>query len=134
MQIDWILIERLVKFGTVGSISFVIDFGLTYYCKERLKLNKFVANAIGFLVSVCFNFMLNKYWTFHSIQSDFGMQFAKFMTIACFSLIFNTFIVYLLHSKIRMNFYLSKMIAVFCGMFFNYSMNSLYTFTPSPSA
>jgi putative flippase GtrA len=129
MPLDWIFIERLVKFGIVGSISFVIDFGLTYFGKEKLKLNKFIANTIGFIFSVGVNFMLNKYWTFQSMDTNFGVQFAKFITIASFALIINSIIIYLLNVKIRMNFYFSKLIAVFIVMFFNYSMNTLYTFT-----
>lgn len=129
MPIDWIFIERLLKFGVVGSISFVIDFSLTYFGKEKLKLNKFVANTIGFVFSVWVNFLLNKFWTFQSMDTNLGLQFAKFVTIASFALIINSIIIYLLNVKIRMNFYFSKLIAVFIVMFFNYSMNTLYTFT-----
>lgn len=129
MTIDWNFLARVAKFGTVGAISFVIDFGLTYFCKEKLKFNKFVANAIGFIVSVLVNFSLNRFWTFQSNTNDIGIQFLKFIAIASFALVLNTIIIYLLNSKIRLNFYLSKAMAVFIVMFYNYSMNSLFTFT-----
>ncbi len=134
MPIDWNLIERLTKFGIVGAIGFVIDFGLTYFCKEKLKFNKFIANTIGFCVSVVVNFTLNRFWTFHAINSDLGIQFVKFITIACFALFLNSVLIYVLNVKIRMNFYLSKLIAVFIVMFFNYSLSTLYTFNNSPQS
>lgn len=128
---NWDFIYRLIKFGIVGGLGFVIDFSLTYYGKEKLKLNKFMANTIGFAVSVAVNFTLNKLWTFESTNADAGIQFAKFITITGFALIINSIIIYLLNVKIHMNFYLSKLIAVFIVMFFNYSMHSLYTFSNS---
>lgn len=127
-QLDWQFLERILKFGIVGSISFVIDFGTTYFCKERLKVNKFIANAIGFVISVIVNFSLNKYWTFNTTTSNYGVEFIKFIAITSFALIINSILIYLFNSKIKMNFYLSKLIAVFIVMFFNYSMHSIYTF------
>jgi putative flippase GtrA len=128
MQVSWDLIERIAKFGIVGGFCFVIDFSITYYLKEKSKVYKFVANASGFIVSVIVNFMLNKYWTFKASNIDATTQFVKFITIASFALMINSVIIYLLNVKIRMNFYLSKIIAVFIVMFFNYSMQALFTF------
>ena len=122
-------IYRILKFGTVGLICFFIDFGITYFFKEKLKFNKFTANAIGFLISVIINFTLNRMWTFQSTTADIEMQFLKFISIASFALIINSVIIYLLNVKIRFNFYLSKLAAVFIVMFYNYSMNVLFTFT-----
>lgn len=122
-------IYRLLKFGLVGFFCFFIDFGLTYLFKEKLRWNKFSANTIGFLTSAVINFTLNRMWTFQSHALDVEMQFMKFITIASFALILNSIIIYLLNVKIRLNFYLSKLVAVFIVMFYNYSMNALFTFT-----
>lgn len=127
--VDREFIERILKFGIVGAISFVIDFGLTYILKEKLKQNKFIANTTGFAISATFNFIINRYWTFHSLEDDMYIQFVKFISIASFALLLNTIIIYVLNTKIRFNFYISKLIAVFIVMFYNYSMNALFTFT-----
>lgn len=127
--LDQDFIYRILKFGTVGFFCFFIDFGLTYVFKEKLKFNKFTANTIGFLTSAVVNFTLNRMWTFESDSHDIEMQFIKFISIASFALILNSVIIYLLNVKIRFNFYLSKLLAVFFVMFYNYSMNALFTFT-----
>lgn len=129
MILDREFIERILKFGTVGAFSFIIDFGLTYFCKEKLRFNKFIANATGFIVSVIINFTLNRLWTFQAHGSAIELQFIKFLTIASFALILNSTIIYILNTKIRLNFYISKFIAVFVVMFYNYSMNALITFS-----
>ena len=41
-------IVKMIKFGLVGLMGMVIDFGITWLCKEKLKWNKYVANSCGF--------------------------------------------------------------------------------------
>lgn len=127
--LDKELLWRICKFGIVGGICFVIDFAVTYFCKETMKFNKFIANAMGFIVSVLVNFTLNRIWTFQSNSADIQLQFLKFIAISGFALLISSIIIYLLNVKIRLNFYLSKLIAIFIVMFYNYSMQALFTFT-----
>jgi putative flippase GtrA len=127
--VDREFIERILKFGSVGAFTFIIDFGLTYFLKEKLNQNKFIANSTGFIVSATVNFIINRYWTFNSLEHDMLVQFTKFLTIASFGLLLNTVIIYILNTKIRLNFYVSKLIAVFIVMFYNYSMQALFTFS-----
>ena len=43
------MIEQFFKFCVVGGSGVFVDFGVTYLCKEWLKLNKYVDNSLGFL-------------------------------------------------------------------------------------
>lgn len=128
MTLNQAFIFKIIKFGIVGFLGFVIDFGLTYVFKEKLKMNKFVANALGFLISALVNFTVNRMWTFENHNPDLAMQFGKFMAIASVALMLNSLIIYILNGKIRINFYVSKIIAVLFVMFYNFIMNSLFTF------
>ena len=128
MTLNQAFIFKIIKFGIVGFLGFVIDFGLTFVFKEKLKMNKFVANALGFLISAVVNFTVNRIWTFENHNPDLGMQFGRFMTIASVALMLNSLIIYILNGKIRINFYVSKIIAVLFVMFYNFIMNSLFTF------
>lgn len=128
MTLNQAFILKIIKFGIVGFLGFVIDFGLTYIFKEKLKMNKFVANALGFLISAVVNFTVNRMWTFQNHNPDLALQFGKFMAIASVALMLNSLIIYILNGKIRINFYVSKIIAVLFVMFYNFIMNSLFTF------
>ena len=46
---DKIFIEKFLKFCIVGGSGVIIDFGITFVCKELLKLNKYAANSLGFI-------------------------------------------------------------------------------------
>jgi putative flippase GtrA len=128
MTLNQAFIFKIIKFGIVGFLGFVIDFGLTYLFKEKMKMNKFVANAMGFIISAIVNFTVNRMWTFQNHNPDLALQFGKFMAIASVALMLNSLIIYILNGKIRINFYVSKIIAVLFVMFYNFIMNSLFTF------
>ena len=49
------LFAQLMKFGVVGFIAFLIDYGLLAFCTEILHINYLVSATIGFTVSVVFN-------------------------------------------------------------------------------
>lgn len=118
-----------IKFGIVGFSSFIIDFSITYLLKEKFKINKFIANTTGFLIAATFNFFMNRLWTFKSQDLDVSSQFFKFMAIASVGLLINNGIIYIFNEKFRVNFYISKILAVIVVMFYNFSMNLLITFT-----
>ena len=106
----------------------IVDFGSTYVCKEWLKINKYISNSIGFLLAASTNYVLNRIWTFQSHSQDIGAQYFTFLLIAVVGLGINNAVVYLLHSKLKWNFYLSKLIAIGVVTFWNFFMNYFFNF------
>ena len=49
MTIDKFFILKFLKFGVVGFSGVFVDFGITWLCKEKIRLNKYLSNAIGFI-------------------------------------------------------------------------------------
>ena len=126
--IDKLLFSKLLKFGIVGCSGMVIDFGITYLCKEILKINKFISNGIGFILAATSNYFLNRNWTFNSQSEDIGTQYVQFMIVSTIGLGINSFVLYLLNEKLKWNFYLSKLIAIGITTIWNFFANLLFTF------
>ncbi len=120
--------SRLLKFGVVGLAGMAIDFSITWLCKEKLRLNKYLANSLGFCLAVTNNFLLNRYWTFENNTQSFTAQFIKFMLVSVSGLLINNLLLYLFIKKIRSNFYLLKLIVIGLVFFWNYFVNFLFTF------
>lgn len=123
------LFFKFVKFGVVGFVGLLLDFGITYLGKEKLRWNKYVANSLGFTVASINNYYLNRIWTFHSLDPEIGWQFSKFLVVALVGLLLNNFIIYVLADRTKLNFYVAKFIAIILVFFWNFSINYLYTFT-----
>lgn len=123
------LIWRVFKFGLVGFLGMAIDFGATWLCKEKLKINKYIANAIGFTLAVTNNYLINRVWTFESTNVHWGIEFGKFLGVSLVGLLLNTFIIYLFHQrKNGTNFYLAKFFAIVIVFIWNFLANTFFTF------
>ena len=120
--------SQLIKFGLVGITGMGLDFGTTWLLKEKLKINKFIANAAGFCIAVVNNFFLNKYWTFDNQNPIATEQFVKFLVISIVGLGINSLLLFILLKKIKGNFYLVKLAVIGLVFFWNFSANYLYTF------
>ncbi|HPG34441.1 MAG: GtrA family protein [Lentimicrobiaceae bacterium] len=119
---------KFVKFGIVGFTGVFIDFGFTYICKEWFKIQKYVANAIGFTIAASSNYYLNRIWTFNSHNPEIAVEFGRFFFISLIGLLLSTLVIYLLVSKVKINFYFSKLFAIGVVTIWNFVINLNYTF------
>lgn len=122
------LIIKFLKFGAVGASGVIVDFGVTYVSKELLKIQKYVANAIGFTIAASCNYFLNRWWTFHSNNPDIGMEYTRFLFISILGLGINTAVIWYLVSKHNRNFYISKLFAIGIVTIWNFILNLIFTF------
>lgn len=120
---------KFIKFGLVGVTGLIVDFGITWLLKEKLKLNKYVANSAGFMCAVLNNFVLNRIWTFESSDPGIALQFGKFLLVALIGLALNNGIIYLTSDRRGVPFYGAKLIATGIVMLWNFGANWLFTFT-----
>lgn len=124
----WTIVMRFIRFGIVGASGMIVDFGVTWLCKEKLCWNKYVSNSLGFILAATNNYFWNRLWTFHSESVEIAREYSTFVLIALVGLGLNNLIIWLLHEKAQLNFYLSKLIAIGCVMIWNFSMNYVFTF------
>ena len=123
-----IILLKFVKFGIVGVSGMIVDFSLTYLCKEIFRIQKYIANAIGFTVAATANFFLNRIWTFESNDPEMTIQYLKFFFISFIGLGINTLFLYIFVNKYKKNFYLSKLFAIAIVMLWNFIINLIFTF------
>jgi len=123
-----ILSGRLIRFAIVGMSGIVIDFGITWIFKEKLRINKYIANSTGFTCALINNYLLNRYWTFDNNHSPIVYQFTKFVLVSLIGLGINNFLLYLLVKTTKQNFYLLKLFVIGIVFLWNYFANLFYTF------
>ena len=58
------LLAQIMKFGVVGVIATVIDFGIMNLLHYGLGLNILIANTSGFIVSLIFNYVASMKYVF----------------------------------------------------------------------
>ena len=127
-MIDRIIIIKFLKFCVVGFSGMLIDFGTTWLLKEKARINKYIANSTGFILAATSNYIWNRIWTFGSKNEKIAVEYFSFILISVVGLGINNFVIYLLNDKFKLNFYLSKLIAIGVVTIWNFVMNFLITF------
>ncbi len=122
------MLWKFLKFGVVGFSGVFVDFGITWLCREKIKLNQYLANSTGFLCAVISNYILNRIWTFHSQDPSVMMQFSKFLLASLIGLAINNGIIYLLNERGKVNFYVAKLVATGVVTLWNFWANYTFTF------
>ena len=125
---DYSLLFKFFKFGIVGFSGLSIDFLTTWVCKEKVEINKYVANSLGFVLATVNNFFLNRFWTFEEAGEASVEQFFTYLGVSVIGLLMNNLIIVGLNDKLKINFYVAKLTAVFIVVIWNFVGNYFVTF------
>ena len=106
----------------------MIDFSTTYVLKEKVKINKYVANTIAFVIAATYNFILNNFWSFGSTDPEIVRQALIFALSMTTGLMIASGLIYVFSDRMKLNFYLSKLLAVSVVMVWNFTMNNFVIF------
>jgi putative flippase GtrA len=123
------LFLKFIKFGAVGFTGMLIDFGITYLLKEKCKVQKYVANATGFITAASTNYIFNRVWTYHSTNPRIMYEYSTFIIISLIGLGINSLVLWLLVSRYKKHFYLAKLIAIGITTIWNFAANTIVTFS-----
>lgn len=127
-MIDRIIIIKFLKFCAVGFSGMLIDFGTTWLLKEKVRINKYIANSTGFVLAATSNYIWNRIWTFESRNNEIAVEYFSFILISVAGLGINNLVIYILNDRLRINFYVSKLLAIGVVTIWNFIMNFIITF------
>ena len=122
-------IIKLVKFMVVGMGGTILDFGTTVLLKEKVKINKYLSNSVGFLVAGTSNYTFNRIWAFKNTSPNVFEQYLIFLSISLIGLGILNLLVWMLHEKWDWNFYYAKLLALFVVLAWTFSAHYLITFS-----
>ncbi len=79
------LINQIMKFGIVGGLAFVIDYGVFVLLANGLHVHYLIANIFGFTLSLIFNYLMSMKFVFE--RKENADKRKEFVTFAILSLI-----------------------------------------------
>ena len=92
-----------MKFGVVGVIATVIDFGIMNLLHYGLGLNILIANTSGFIVSLIFNYVASMKYVFaHKEGMSRRREFIIFVVLSVIGLALNDGIVLALNAGLSL--------------------------------
>ena len=84
------LITQIMKFGVVGVIAFVIDYGVMVLLTEVFSIPPVASATVSFIVSVVFNYLASMKYVFsHKSDMSRKREFAIFIALSVAGLLIN---------------------------------------------
>ena len=121
------LFEQIIKFGIVGGLAFLIDYGIMVLCKEVFRFDVLVAAGFGFTVSVIFNYIASVKWVFNVNENNSkSKQFITFIIFSIIGLIITEIIMYIGTDIMKISYLIVKVGATLIVMVFNFITRKLF--------
>lgn len=122
-----VLIAQILKFGLVGGIAFVIDYGLLIVLTEWAGVNYMISSAVSFSVSVIFNYLMSVFWVF-DVKNDRGrgQSFIVFMVLSIIGLGLNQLLMWIGSDLLGIYYLLTKIGATAIVMVYNFITRKLF--------
>lgn len=127
-------VDRFVRFGLVGTLGAMVDFGILNLLIQGLAVPKFWANTCSFTAAALSNFVWNRLWTFpESRQRPLGGQLAQFFAVSVVGYIINQGLFLSLDHWVfagwdALGYNIAKAIAIVVVLFWNFGINRLWTY------
>lgn len=137
---------RFAKFVVVGTIGFIIDFGILSLLHLAFGVPELIANVFSFTAAVISNFLWNRFWIYPDSRGrSFRRQFAMFVVINVAGLAINTLVfavtlffaqegLDLLNNALNLaiphdyDYVPAKLVATAVVLFWNFFINRYWTF------
>ena len=118
------LINQILKFGVVGGIAFVIDYGILFLLAKVVGLNELISAAISFIISLTFNYFLSTKWVFEA-KKQTPKEVIIFVLLSVVGLGINEVLIYLGTKKLGIDVMIVKLFATAIVMVYNFITRKL---------
>ncbi len=121
------LIEQILKFGVVGVIATVIDFGVMIFLTEVFGVNPVASATVSFIVSLIFNYVASMRYVFrHREGMSRQREFAIFVVLSVIGLGINDLLMWLGTSHAALDYRLVKVFATAIVMIWNFVTRKIF--------
>ena len=129
------LFAQLMKFGVVGFMAFLIDYGLLAFCTEILHINYLVSATIGFTVSVVFNYLASMRYVFtHKDGMSRRREFIIFVVLSVIGLAINNVILWAGVELLHVHYLIVKIFATAVVMVWNFVTRKIFLDAGNPTS
>lgn len=121
------LFAQFMKFGVVGAIAFVIDYGLLALLTELFGVNYLISATVSFTVSVAFNYAASMRYVFtHKEGMSRRREFVIFVVLSVIGLLINNACMWAGVELLGVHYLLTKIVATAVVMVWNFVTRKIF--------
>ena len=121
------LIAQFMKFGIVGVIAFVIDYGVMIFLTEVFGVPYLISTTISFVVSVIFNYFASMRFVFKR-KDDMSRrrEFIIFIVLSVCGLGINDLLMWHMVDSLYIDYRLSKIVVTVVVAVWNFVTRKIF--------
>lgn len=121
------LIEQIMKFGVVGAIAFIIDFGVMVFLTEVFGIDPVISATVSFIISVIFNYAASMRYVFsHREGMSRTREFVIFVVLSAIGLGINDLLIWAGTDLASFDYRLVKIFATAVVMVWNFVTRKIF--------
>ncbi|MBE7019070.1 MAG: GtrA family protein [Ruminococcaceae bacterium] len=117
---------QILKFGVVGVIAAIVDYGVLIGLKELLYMEVLIASAISFCASVVVNYLLSMAFVFQSNKQNKLKEFILFVLLSVGGLCLNELILWIAVYFSSVYYLVAKLFATMIVMVYNFVTRKIF--------
>lgn len=122
-------IGQLLRYGVVGAIAFVVDFGGLWALTDLLRIPYLWSAAISFILGLITNYILSTIWVFKEKRFDsYLLEFSIFAIIGLIGLVFNEIIIFVSTDLLGFYYLIGKIVSTIVVFFWNFFARKIALF------
>lgn len=121
------LISQFMKFGIVGVIAFVIDYGFMVLLTEVFGVPYLISTTVSFIISVIFNYFASMRFVFKR-KDDMSRrrEFIIFVVLSVIGLAINDVFMWLMVDFLFIDYRISKIVVTFIVAVWNFVTRKIF--------
>ncbi len=121
------LIAQFMKFGVVGVIAFIIDYGVMIFLTEVFGVPYLISTTVSFVVSVVFNYFASMRYVFER-RDDMSRkrEFIIFVVLSVCGLGINDLFMWLMVDFLFIDYRISKIVVTFIVAVWNFVTRKIF--------
>lgn len=121
------IVQQFMKFGVVGVIAFVIDYGLMVFLTEVFGINYLISATISFCVSTVFNYFASMRYVFrHKEGMSRHREFVIFVALSVVGLLLNNLCMWAGVELLHIHYMITKIGATAIVSVFNFVTRKIF--------
>ena len=121
------LIAQFMKFGIVGVIAFVIDYGFMVLLTEVFGVPYLISTTVSFIISVIFNYFASMRFVFKR-KDDMSRrrEFIIFVVLSVIGLVINDVFMWSMVDFLFIDYRISKIVVTFIVAVWNFVTRKIF--------
>ena len=121
------LLAQFMKFGIVGVMAFVIDYGFMIFLTEVFGVPYLISTTVSFIVSVIFNYFASMRFVFKR-KDDMSRkrEFIIFVVLSVIGLVIDDVFMWLMVDFLYIDYRISKIVVTFIVAVWNFVTRKIF--------